>query len=371
MRIYLDCTPFLVRSAGVKAYLYYLNQYLHATAEGREIVCFPFLSRPGSLRHDASTLGRFASLARAAFATRLNGPWNPISKWAAHRADLFHASNLVRDVPCKIVLTTTVHDLTSFLLPELHTQQTIRADRAFFSRIVSRARQVIAVSNNTKQDLLAALRIPDSRISVIYPGVREEYFGGDPPDGPATRESYGLARPYILFVGTLEPRKNLARLLDAYAGMRPGLREEFDLVLVGMPGWLDRETRARVRSGVDAVRALGYVAERDMPAIMAGATVFAYPSLYEGFGFPVVEALAAGVPVLTASAGSLPEIAGDAACYVDPLSVTEIRTALERLLTSPEERRGMIQRGSKQARRYSWRESALKTWAFFENAVHG
>jgi alpha-1,3-rhamnosyl/mannosyltransferase len=138
-----------------------------------------------------------------------------------------------------------------------------------------------------------------------------------------------------------------------------------------MPGWLDRATRARVRSGADGIRSLGYVAERDMPAIMAGATVFAYPSLYEGFGFPVVEAMAAGVPVLTASAGSLPEIAGDAACYVDPLSVTEIRTALERLLTSPEERRGMIQRGSKQARRYSWRESALKTWAFFENAVHG
>jgi alpha-1,3-rhamnosyl/mannosyltransferase len=110
-----------------------------------------------------------------------------------------------------------------------------------------------------------------------------------------------------------------------------------------------------VRSGLDGVRALGYVAERDMPAIMAGATVFAYPSLYEGFGFPVVEAMAAGVPVLTASAGSLPEIAGDAAYYVDPLSVTEIRTALERLLTSPEQRRGMIQRGSKQARRYSWR----------------
>jgi hypothetical protein len=94
--------------------LYYLNQYLHATAEGREIVCFPFLDRPGSLRHDASTLGRCASLARAAFATRLNGPWNPVSQWAAHRAELFHASNLVRAVPCKIVLTTTVHDLTSF-----------------------------------------------------------------------------------------------------------------------------------------------------------------------------------------------------------------------------------------------------------------
>jgi glycosyltransferase involved in cell wall biosynthesis len=305
------------------------------------------------------------------FANRLTGAWNPISKWATHRADLFHASNLVRDVPAKIILTTTVHDLTSFRLPALHMPRTIRADRAFFTRIVSRARQVIAVSNCTKRDLMTEFRLPDSRITVIYSGVREEYFRGDPPDGAATRARYGLVRPYILFVGTLEPRKNLARLLDAYAGMRAEFQREFELVVVGMRGWLDKETAARLRGGSGGVRWLGYVAEGDMPAIMAGATLLAYPSLYEGFGFPVVEAMAAGVPVLTAAAGSLPEVAGDAACYVDPLSVTEIRTALERLLTSPEGRHAMIERGSRQARRYTWPECARKTWAFFEEAAQG
>ncbi|MGD0579308.1 MAG: glycosyltransferase family 1 protein [Bryobacteraceae bacterium] len=371
MRICLDCTPFLVRSAGVKSYLYYLEKYLRATAEGHEVFCFPFLDHPGNLRHDSSTLGRLGTLARAAFATRLNGAWNPVSKWATRGADLFHASNLVRYAPDRIALTTTVHDLTTFRLPALHTPQTIEADRAFFSRIVSRARRVIAVSNNTKQDLMAALHIPDSRIRVIYSGVREEYFRGDPEHGAAIRGKYGLARPYILFAGTLEPRKNLGRLLDAYAGMRPSLREEFELVLVGMPGWLDAQTRARVRHGSEGVRWLGYVPEEDMPAIMAGATLFAYPSLYEGFGFPVAEAMAAGVPVLASAAGSLPEVAGDAACYVDPMSMDEIRTALERLLTSPEERRGMIQRGSRQAQRYDWQECARQTWAFFENAVQG
>ncbi|MGO9240071.1 MAG: glycosyltransferase family 4 protein [Bryobacteraceae bacterium] len=371
MRICVDCTPFLVRSAGVKSYLYYLVKYLRATAGPHEILCFPFLDQPGSLRHDASTRGRLESLARAGFATRLNGPWNPISRWATRGADLFHASNLVRAMPRRIPLTTTVHDLTAFRLPALHTAQTIAADKAFFSGIVSRARQVIAVSNNTKRDLMEALGLPDSRITVIYSGVREEFFRGDPPAGPKIRAQYGLLRPYVLFAGTLEPRKNLARLLDAWAAMRASLREQYDLVLAGMPGWLDAPTRARIRGGSAGVRCLGYVAEDELPAIMAGATLFAYPSLYEGFGFPVAEAMAAGVPVLSSAAGSLPEVAGDAACYVDPLSVDDIRTALERLLTSPQERHAMIQRGSRQAQRYTWEKCARETWAVFEEAAEG
>ena len=371
MRICVDCTPFLVRSAGVKTYLYYLVKSLRATAEGREVFCFPFLDQPGSLRHDASTRGRWGSLARAAFATRLNGPWNPISHWATRGADLFHASNLVRARPRQIPLTTTVHDLTAFRLPALHTAQTIAADQAFFSKVVSRARQVIAVSNNTKRDLIEELGLPEARISVIYPGVRDEYFHGDPSSGPEIRAKHGLDRPYILFAGTLEPRKNLGRLVDAYGGMKASLREEFELVLVGMPGWLDAPSRARLLQGAEGVRCLGYVSEEEMPAITAGATLFAYPSLYEGFGFPVAEAMAAGVPVLTADAGSLPEVAGDAGVYVDPLSVTEIRTAMERLLTSPQERRAMSERGRLQARKFSWTECARQMWAVFEEAAEG
>ena len=371
MRVCLDCTPLLVRSAGVKSYLYYLDKHLRATAEGREVSSFPFLDRPSSLRHDASTLGRLGSVARAAFATRLHGAWNPVSNWATRGADIFHASNLVRYVPPRVALTTTVHDLTSVLMPELHTPRTIEADRAFFTRIVVPARRVIAVSHRTKHDLISHVRIPESRISVIYSGVRQEFFQGDPANGAAIRRKYGLVRQYVLFVGTLEPRKNLGRLLEAYGGMRPSLRAEFDLVLVGMPGWLDGDEKARVFRKTEGIRRLGYVAEEDLPAIMAGATVFAYPSLYEGFGFPVAEAMAAGVPVLTSRAGSLPEVAGDAAGYVDPRSVDEIRTTLERLLMSPELRSAMSERGRVQACKFSWTECARQTWKVFEEAAEG
>jgi glycosyltransferase involved in cell wall biosynthesis len=180
---------------------------------------------------------------------------------------------------------------------------------------------------------------------------------------------YGLTQPYMLFIGTIEPRKNLSRLLDAYSAMKADVRAGYSLVVVGMRGWRAEKTLHRLRGGIPGVVWLGYVAEQDMPAIMAGASLLVLPSLYEGFGFPVAEAMAAGVPVLTSTSGSLPEVVGDAACCVDPMSAAAIQSAMERLLTSPEERRGMSRRGLKQAQKYTWQESARQSWAFFERAI--
>lgn len=347
-------------------YLYHLVKHLASSAGKNELTLFPFFELPPTLRHDKSALGWSETIARVLLATRLAGSWNPVFRASTGGARLFHASNLVRGVPAGACLTTTVHDLTGLCTPELHRPQTVQADKAFLSRTVSRASQIIAVSSNTKNDLITRLGIEESRVSVIYPGVREEYCQGDPPNGSVIREKYALTRPYMLFVGTIEPRKNLGRLLDAYSALSADVRAEYDLIVVGMQGWRDETTLRRLRGGIPGVVWLGYVPEDDMPSIMAGATMLVFPSLYEGFGFPAAEAMAAGVPVLTSTAGSLPEVVGDAACCVDPLSVAEIRTAMERLLTSPEERRGMSMRGLKQARKYSWKESARRTWALFE-----
>jgi len=367
MKVCLDCTPLLVRSAGVKTYLYYLREALRATAAGRELVCFPFLENDRELRHDESPFGKLGNLVRAGYASRLSHPWNPVFRWSARGAAVFHASNLVKSAPRGCVLTTTVHDLTALTFREWHTAQTIQADHRFFTTTVRRARRVIAVSEQTKRDLIEATGITEERVRTIYSGVREVFFQVRDGAVQTAHEKYGLARPYVLFVGTLEPRKNIRRLLDAWAGMSASLHEEFELVFAGMTGWLDAATRERLEQGEAGARRLGYVAEEDMPAIVAGATVFAYPSLYEGFGFPVVEAMAA----VTSGVSSLPEVGGEAACYVDPLSVDEIRTALERLLTSPAERSAMSERGRVQARKFSWTECARQTWKVFEEATEG
>jgi Glycosyltransferase len=127
-------------------------------------------------------------------------------------------------------------------------------------------------------------------------------------------QRYGLTRPYLLFVGTIEPRKNLNLLLDAYGQLAPELRESCELVVVGPSGWADAATIERLK----LIRYLGYVPEQDLPGITAGATVFVYPSLYEGFGFPVAQAMASGVPVITSNVSSLPEVAGEGAILIDP-----------------------------------------------------
>jgi alpha-1,3-rhamnosyl/mannosyltransferase len=151
-------------------------------------------------------------------------------------------------------------------------------------------------------------------------------------------------------------------LVNAYRALPAYLQDEFQLVLAGPMGWADRDTEERVRG----VRYLGYVPERDIAALTAAATLFAYPSLYEGFGFPVAQAMAAGVPAITSNVSALPEIAGDAALLVDPRSETELRDALQRLLLYPHIRAGMAERGRERAEQFHWETCAAKSWQFFQ-----
>jgi glycosyltransferase involved in cell wall biosynthesis len=174
------------------------------------------------------------------------------------------------------------------------------------------------------------------------------------------RARYGLVKPYVLFVGTLEPRKNLDRLLEAWAEMK--YRHDFDLAIAGPVGWAAPETLARVTR---YARCLGYVPEQDLPSLTWYATVFAYPSLYEGFGFPVAQAMACGVPVLTSNTSCLPEISGDGALHVDPMSPAEIRAGLELLLESEPLRHSLGAAGKRHAQRYRWERCAEESWKFF------
>ena len=171
-------------------------------------------------------------------------------------------------------------------------------------------------------------------------------------------------RPYVLYVGTIEPRKNLGALLDAWGSLAPELREEYKLMIAGPAGWKSEEILARIQS---EAHYLGYVPEAAMPSLFASATAFIYPSLYEGFGFPVAQAMAAGVPVITSNVSALPEVTGDAAVLVDPLSVSEIATALTRVLESNSLRTDLAARGRRRAERYRWEACAQKSLDFFRS----
>jgi glycosyltransferase involved in cell wall biosynthesis len=357
MRIAIDATPALVRSAGVKNYIHHWVRHLREQARGDEIRIFPFLDDLGELNHEASPMGAAATTARLAFvhALRIFGPG--LLDRALGDADVFHASNLIRAVPRRSKLTATLHDLTSWLMPDRNTKASCQADYQFADRVLSRADGLIAVSENTRQDAIRLLGIAPEKITTIHSGVAPEYF-----DAPPHRRG----RPYLLSVGTIEPRKNYDTMLDAWKQVRASLRDEFDLVIAGPRGWAGEETLARVRS--EAIY-LGYVPEPEMPGLFAGATLFLYPSLYEGFGFPVAQALAAGVPVITSNTSALPEVARDGAALVDPTNAEAIAAAIERLLDSPSERAKLGGYGRASAERFRWEKCAEQSLAFFHRVI--
>ena len=180
--------------------------------------------------------------------------------------------------------------MTCRLMPELHTPDNIRADESLVKNVISRADGLIAISENSRQDAVRLLRLNPDRIQVIYPGVADVYFDA---------RAIPAERPYVLYVGAIEPRKNVDALLDAWENSN--LRRDFDLVIAGASGWASEKTMARLSSRPAGVRYLGYVPEDELPGLTAGATAFVYPSLYEGFGLPVAQAMAAGVPVITSN----------------------------------------------------------------------
>jgi glycosyltransferase involved in cell wall biosynthesis len=367
MRVCLDCFPFLVRSAGVKAYLFQLHRYLQQSAGANTVSAFPFLDDAAALlTHEGSVLGLAGTAWRFALVLFANTKSNPVLDLLGTRYDLFHASNQVRNPPRNAKLTTTVHDMTAWSHPELHTPATVSNDKRWAERIVRRADGVITPSEATRADAIRWLNISPDRVRAIHHGVAEPYFNPSPAEQQAARVAYNLNKPYILFVSTIEPRKNLDRLLDAYELLPATVREEFDLVISGPSGWRSEQTIARLHSRPPGVRTLGYVPEALLPGLTAAATVFAYPSLYEGFGFPVAQSMAAGTAVLTSNISSLPEITDGSAELVDPLSTSEISAALERLLLQPSHRLRLELLALERAKHFHWERCARETWQFFE-----
>jgi glycosyltransferase involved in cell wall biosynthesis len=285
------------------------------------------------------------------------------------RLDLFHGTvnTLPPFLPCPAIVT--VHDLALLRWPE----QVPRRRHAFLSRAIPRAvrqaRWVIAVSEATKQDVVRTFGIPPERVLVTPLGVDARFRPAEPGRLAAFRERHGLSDPYLLWVGTLEPRKNLPRLLEAFAQL--GSEIPHRLVLVGPEGWRTGELAAtleRLALG-DRVRFTGFVSNEVLPLWYAPADLFLFPSLYEGFGLPILEAMACGTPVVTSNVSSMPEVGGDAACYADPESADAIAAAIRRVLNDPELRATMRARGLERAAGFTWARTADLTAAAYRQAL--
>ena len=356
IRVCVDATPLLLRSAGVKTYVYYWTEALRRTAGEDVLTRFPYLDRIGPCDHERSVAPLGSTVAGLALLHLANRTPFPILNHLGKALDVFHASHQLIRPPRNTRLTATLYDMTCWLVPEMHSASNVKVAKRFGEQVLKRSDGLIAISESTRADAVRILGLDPERIQVIYPGVAESFFKVQPPvEG----------KPYILFVGTIEPRKNVKTLLDAYEQLPAELRSAYDLVIAGSPGWGDPCVVERLRSGIPGVRYLGYVAEDHLPPLTAGATIFVYPSLYEGFGLPVAQAMAAGVPVVTSNVSSLPEVAGDGGLLVDPCSSGELAQALERLLESPDLCRELGDSGRQRAELFHWDGCAQKSWGFF------
>lgn len=272
--------------------------------------------------------------------------------------------------PCRTVVL--VHDLAFLKTPSFVRDRTRRELERLLPSSVRDAAAVVAVSESTRRDIAGAFDIAPDRLTVVSPAVDHSRYFPQPSEALApSLARYGLSPGYVLFVGTLEPRKNVAGLLRAYSRVSPDIRARHPLVLVGRKGWHDEEierTLADVTKRAD-VRRLGFVPQTDLPALYGGASAFAYPSFMEGFGLPVLEAMACGTPVVTAPTSSLPEAAGEAALYADPSDEAAIADRLSSLLTDPGLATRCRELGLRRAALFRWEASGQRLAALFRRVA--
>lgn len=293
---------------------------------------------------------------------------HPTFNWhVCEPIDLIFLPNLnIVSLPLDIPTVLTIHDLSWHFFPEFYSRKMQLWHRAVQpSTLISSASHIITPSNSTSQDIRDVFGIDASRVTAIAHGVDPIFSPAMQARDHGVRSRLKLPKRFALFVGTIEPRKNLLGLIEAVNAYRQYTRDDLHLVLCGKWGWRANQIRLQLMKKKSWIHYLGYVANEDLPALYRSAVVFTWPSIYEGFGLPVLEAMASGVPVITSRTSSLPEIAGGAAMLVDPYHVIDIAQALRGVLESTPLQAKLKERGLERAKKFSWRKTAEKTLEVF------
>lgn len=267
-------------------------------------------------------------------------------------------------------IISTIHDFSFMLQPHWHTKELINHYNKNFFKHIKKADHIITGSNFTKQEIVNYMQLPQDKISVIYHGVNHELYKTHPQTKlQKTKTKFDLPHKFLLFVGSIEPRKNLLTLLKAYTLLTKEQKEGLPLILVGFKGWQNREIMQEIQKNKEHIRYLGYVTDAQLAHIYNLASIFIYPSLYEGFGLPPLEAMACGTPVIVSSVASLPEVCGDAALYIDPTDPQDIKDKILTLLNDTNSREALSQKAQAQAALFSWDKSALEHFKVFQKVL--
>ncbi len=392
MKVAIDCSLAVGERGGVGQYSYNLVHALSRMDKSNSYIAYVlvpavnYILRPGSLNAGLPDSGDFKTVYK-----KIPVPyqlfryfWLPGMPASLKEymlggldADIIHSTTFCvprfRDKRKKVVVT--IYDVSVLTHPECHTKANISHCLKGIEDAVKYAHAIIAISNHTKEDLINYFKAPPELITVTHLAAGKDYHEVKDPEALASiKRKYGLPEDYILFVGSLEPRKNVKALIRAYSRLPEDLRKDFSLVIAGGKGWKNSDIPPLVKGLKieDNIRFAGYIDSNDISGVYSGASLFAYPSLYEGFGLPILEAMSCGTPVITSDTSSMPEVAGDAARLIAPTNEDELADALKEVLEDKGLREEMRKKGLKQAAQFSWERCAKETLAVyrkvFENA---
>ena len=367
MKVAIDVRTVTPVRSGVGNYVLHLLKGLRRVAPDEE---FFLVGLPKNL--DVLSWDNPPHLTHRTFISHESHPLGDIWEhfWLPHileqnQVKVLHGpATLIPLVRGRYATVVTIHDLVAFLYPETIPRKYAMYMRWLIRQVVSHSDRIISVSRNTKSDLVRILGANPDKISVVHEAAQPSFKPmKDQAEVEEARRRYGIDGPFIYHVGNIEPRKNLVRLIKAYLILRDRLGGGVRLAITGQKGWLTKKLMKAlggVELGQDVVYT-GYVPHEDLPLLMNAAEVFVFPSLYEGFGLPVLEAMSCGTPVVTSNLSSLPEIVGDAAVLVDPYDEESIASGLQKVLEDQEFKNSLSVKGLEQAGRFSWSEAALKT----------
>lgn len=365
MRVWIDAQPLLGQRTGVGRYVEQLTKHL---GELSGIECMYWFNQ--LVRQKQKTLGLepnriINSCYPYKVIRRLMKP-NPLYEVPVDlvgKTDVFHGCNFIAYRTRKARTVLTVHDVAYLKFPEATDRRIYRHHKAWVPYSIAKADRIVAVSEQTKRDLMEVYKVPETKISVIPLAASEEMKRSGIEEVYRVKEKYRIDGDYLLYVGTIEQRKNLAFLIECFSLAKKKYRFSHKLVLVGSLGWKSEEVFDAIRKCrcEREVILTGYVDNQDLPAIYSGASLFLFPSIYEGFGIPVLEAMKCGVPVITSNFSSLPEVVGDAGILASLDSKEEWIDRIGTLLEDDEKRQAYSLLGMERAKKFSWERVARET----------
>lgn len=366
MKVCVDIQSAIGQRAGVGRYTKSLVEHLGDEAGSDELILFYFdFSRRGDpfpARAARRKVVRWCPGRVAQKAWKTIG-WPPFDRFSGP-ADVFHFPNFVRPPLTRGRSVVTIHDVSFLRFPETTERKNLKYLNAQIRKTAEQSDLIITDSEFSVREIREHLDVPEERVTAIHPGLTPNMASPDRGAIETMRRALNLERPYLLFVGTIEPRKNIPFLVEVFERLKAF---DGDLVLAGMRGWKYEPILERMKHSrkADRIRYLEYVDEKWMPALYAGAELFLFPSLYEGFGFPPLEAMMCGTPVLSSTAGSLPEVLGEAAEWVPDFDSALWAERAATLLGDDARREALRKAGRTQAGRYRWADTARKTWEVY------